>query len=241
MKSGFWLQLVLLGLLDVGTLHSLAQGHGGPRHIALFALVNVGLVYAMGRIWRWIAKGPPPRLRLPRAEPSPRAPSAVDRRLPWFGVGAFLLTCALLLSTSAPVAEASLPDPVARVDGEGSWVVQIDARDRSAWVPFSLELGRVVPDGPAADLLLRRTALRAPRGAGGSDGRWHHDLPHGNPVFERWYRFDLSAGGLVSRRESYRVRLAEGVALLRIEGYHCPDGAMGCLSLRYELPAVVSP
>lgn len=239
MKCGFWLQLVLLGLVDLGTLYALAQGDGGPAHVLAFAVVNVGLVYAMAKIWAWLAKAPPPTLSFSAPEDVPaQSPSPIDRGLPWVGVAAFAATCGLMVFGAALPAEADTTQPaqVAETHTEGGHTVTIDARDRAEWVPFSLELGRVVPDGAAADLLLRRTSIRAPRGAARGDGAFVEDLPTGNPAFDRWYRFSLFDGGLSSRGEPYRVRLIEGTARVEIEGYHCPDGSMGCLRLRYQLP-----
>ena len=63
-KSGFWSQLVLLGLIDWATIHAFQheKGHVAWYHYVGFALVNVLLLWLTWIVWRWLK---------PQKSPSP--------------------------------------------------------------------------------------------------------------------------------------------------------------------------
>lgn len=120
---------------------------------------------------------------------------------------------------------------------DGTWQVTLDARDGDAWVPYSLELGRVVPDGAAADLLVRRRELRAPRGAARVDAPLRDATPPSERPLEdfgRWYDYDYLTHLLTPQDATYAVGLAEGAALVQIVSYYCLPEGSGCLTLRYR-------
>ena len=53
-KAGFWMQLVLLALVDWGTLVAFSQQHVHAIHYVGFVVVNVALLAATFVIWRWL-------------------------------------------------------------------------------------------------------------------------------------------------------------------------------------------
>ena len=59
-KLGFWSQLVLLLLVDWGTLASFARGHGSWPHYIGFAVVNLILLYLTWIVWGWLSDKKPP-------------------------------------------------------------------------------------------------------------------------------------------------------------------------------------
>ena len=137
---------------------------------------------------------------------------------------------------------------------DGTMQVTVDARHEDNWVPFSLELGRAVPDGAAADVYLRRHYWRTSAGAaeiGGTDlvaarlpddVEWELDvLDDGlllNEVLLDWYNYSYWTHLLQSEHEIYAVRLRNDphrVALLRIESYYCAPEGSGCMTFRYRL------
>ena len=54
-KAGFWSQLVLLFLVDWGTLAAFARHDVPWYHYAGFALVNGVLLGATALLWRWLS------------------------------------------------------------------------------------------------------------------------------------------------------------------------------------------
>ena len=56
-KLGFWSQLVLLGLVDWGSLVAFSKVDVGWYHYAGFALVNIILLGATWRVWQWLKPG----------------------------------------------------------------------------------------------------------------------------------------------------------------------------------------
>lgn len=137
---------------------------------------------------------------------------------------------------------------------DGSLWITLNTMDQERWVPVSLELGREVPDGPAADLRLRRHYFQVPGGALELDGSelmaaelpaaldWVGDeLNDGlllNPLLLRWYDYSYWTHLLKSKQHIYAVRLVGDptrAALLRVESYYCAPEGTGCLSLNYRL------
>jgi hypothetical protein len=53
-KLGFWSQLVLLALVDWGTLLAFARGGVPAYHYLGFAVVNVVLLAAAWKMWGWL-------------------------------------------------------------------------------------------------------------------------------------------------------------------------------------------
>ena len=51
---GFWSQLVLLALVDWGTLSSFSRGEGSWIHYVGFAVVNAVLLALTYLVWRWM-------------------------------------------------------------------------------------------------------------------------------------------------------------------------------------------
>ena len=54
--TGFWSQLILLVLVDWGSLHAFYKGHGIWYHYIGFALVNIILLYSTYVVWGWMKK-----------------------------------------------------------------------------------------------------------------------------------------------------------------------------------------
>lgn len=62
-KLGFWSQLVLLGLVDWGTLVAFSHADEVPTvHYVGFALVNIMLLSATAVMWRWLKPARSPHL-----------------------------------------------------------------------------------------------------------------------------------------------------------------------------------
>ena len=53
-KLGFWSQLILLVLVDWGTLVAFSRGAGSTLHYVGFGLVNAVLLFATWMCWRWL-------------------------------------------------------------------------------------------------------------------------------------------------------------------------------------------
>jgi len=53
-KVGFWSQLVLLGLVDWGTIYAMRTQDVAWYHYVGFALVNSVLLWATWRLWPWL-------------------------------------------------------------------------------------------------------------------------------------------------------------------------------------------
>jgi hypothetical protein len=58
-KLGFWLQLVLLGLVDWGTVVAFSRHEVPAIHYVGFGLVNAGLLGATIVVWRWLPSKSP--------------------------------------------------------------------------------------------------------------------------------------------------------------------------------------
>jgi hypothetical protein len=130
----------------------------------------------------------------------------------------------------------------------------LNTSDQDEWVGFSFELGRVVPDGAAADVLIRRHYWQVPGGAaqlpvGSSiksavpaDVQWVEDgLTDGfkaNPVLLRWYTYSYWTHLLRSKDDVYALRLRadpDRVALVHIESYYCKPEGSGCMTFNYRM------
>ncbi len=179
------------------------------------------------------------------------------RSLVHFGVIVFGLACGLFFALGYWVGPPEPEDtghaiaPVALALEDGSLQATLDARDQDAWVGFSLELGREVPEGAASDLLIRRHFLRAPRGARDlgkipleapspqTEVPWVADVvvdgvPR-NPALSSWYSYSYMTHLLRPDGHTFEVRLSEGTARVRVESYYCKPEGSGCLTLRYRL------
>ena len=53
-KSGFWSQLMLLGLIDWATVYAFLHQPVAWYHYAGFAAVNVLLLWLTVIVWRWL-------------------------------------------------------------------------------------------------------------------------------------------------------------------------------------------
>ena len=53
-KTGFWTQLVLLALVDWGTIHAFSRNEVPWYHYLGFGLVNVVLIALTVVMWRWL-------------------------------------------------------------------------------------------------------------------------------------------------------------------------------------------
>ncbi len=53
-KLGYWSQLVLLGLVDWGTLAAFADGQGSVFHYVGFSILNVILLVGWWFGWQWL-------------------------------------------------------------------------------------------------------------------------------------------------------------------------------------------
>jgi len=142
--------------------------------------------------------------------------------------------------------------PVAEEVAAGVHQVTLDTSDQGVWVPFSLELGRVVPVGPAADVYVRRQLFQAPYGAADlgegtleeaalpKDVSWVGDETVDevaqSPILSSWYSYSYFSHLLTSKGETQAVRLASGkAALLDVMSYYCENETSGCLTFRYRL------
>jgi len=115
-------------------------------------------------------------------------------------------------------------------------------------------LGREVPDGAAADVLIRRHYWRAPAGATNlgeqplmtatisDDSVWEQDgLDDGlpvSPVLLRWYNYSYWTHLLESKHEVYGIRMRgddSRAALVRLESYYCAPEGSGCMTFRYRM------
>ncbi len=52
--TGFWSQLILLILVDWGSLASFMRGDGAWYHYIAFVVVNVVLLTATWKVWGWM-------------------------------------------------------------------------------------------------------------------------------------------------------------------------------------------
>ena len=175
------------------------------------------------------------------------------------GICAFVGTCVLLLILGilvGPNMGQSQPGfpiqetPIAQEDGTQQ-VTQLTA-DKEKWIPYSMELGRVVPAGAIADLYVRRYQFQIPRGALdlGEVSLAAAELPSSpnwvmdsdiegvlvNPAIERWYSYSYMSHLLSTKNHSYAVQLASGkTAFLKVTSYYCEPEGSGCLTLNYRI------
>ena len=172
------------------------------------------------------------------------------------GIVTFLVTCTALVIGGTWLG-SSAGEPGFAVTGEaveedGVFHVTLDTSNNVVWVPFSLDLGRPVPEGPAVDLRLRRQLIQAPYGAleiGNvdlgtatlpTDPAWEADVDidgvDQHPALSSWYSYSYFSHMLSPKEMVYAVRRANGrAALLQVVSYYCDSETSGCLSLRYRL------
>ena len=136
----------------------------------------------------------------------------------------------------------------------GSYWITLNTSDLDRWVPMSFVLGREVPEGAAADLLIRRHYFQVPGGAARLEGtdlmsaevsgsvEWQADeLVDGvllHPVLLRWYDYSYWTHLLQSKHAIYAARLvgeSGRAALFRVESYYCKPEGSGCMSINYRL------
>ncbi len=168
------------------------------------------------------------------------------KRLIAYGVGSFVVVGLAVAFLGARMVSApeELPrfvvSEVANDLPNGTHQATLDSTDHKAWKGYSLDLGRVVPEGPAADIYVRRHLFRAPRGAVDlgpvalSDATMPDDVEWDPEALSRWYAYNYFSHQLPSKGHSYGVRTADGVVFVAIDGYLCGDGSPGCLTIRYR-------
>ena len=178
------------------------------------------------------------------------------QRLIRLGVATFLVTC-LALVVGGTWLGSSTGEPGYAVsdeatEEEGVYTITLDTSNNVVWLPFSLDLGRSVPPGPAVDLRLRRQLIQAPYGAlelGGvpletatlpSDPEWEADIDidgvDQHPALSSWYSYSYFSHLLSPKDTVYAVRRANGrAALLQVVSYYCDNESSGCMTLRYRL------
>ncbi|HCP45630.1 MAG TPA: hypothetical protein DIU15_06295 [Deltaproteobacteria bacterium] len=173
---------------------------------------------------------------------------------------AFIVTCALLFvvgSRLKPLRESDPGFPIAeraQAQPDGTFLVTLDVKSRDHWVPFNFAAGRVVPTEQQADILARRSVLRAPKGAKNlgtieladaqtTDSGWVYDERVDdalkNTSLSDWYDYSQMTHLLHSKKDTFAVRRGDssGVVFLQMHSYYCePDGS-ACLTLRYRLAA----
>ena len=66
-KTGFWIQLVLLGLVDWGTVVAITRHEVAAIHYVGFGLVNAALLCATVLVWRWLPSQSPKEAARARA------------------------------------------------------------------------------------------------------------------------------------------------------------------------------
>ena len=182
------------------------------------------------------------------------------QRLVHIGVATMVIACAASLFVGYQVGGPVIDEvgyplaPKATLQDDGAMQVTINTSDNVLWIPFSFELGQQVPDGPAADILIRRHYWQAPGGAASlgvqplkdaevpAEIEWVEDgLTDGfsaNPVLLRWYSYSYWTHLLQSKHEIYAIRLRGDdtrAALVRIESYYCAPEGTGCSTFRYRL------
>jgi hypothetical protein len=67
-KLGFWSQLVLLALVDWGSILAFMNQDVPWYHYVGFTVVNVGLLWLTWVMWRWLKPQSTPRYGPPRSE-----------------------------------------------------------------------------------------------------------------------------------------------------------------------------
>ena len=181
-------------------------------------------------------------------------------KLIYIGVSTMVIACGVALAIGYQVGgpeinEVGYPLQRTALDQEdGSKLVTLNVSNQDVWVPFSFELGREVPDGAAADVLIRRHYWRTPAGstnlgeqplmtaAISMDVEWEQDgLDDGlpvSPVLLRWYNYSYWTHLLESKHEVYGIRLRGDLtraALVRLESYYCAPEGSGCMTFRYRV------
>lgn len=175
------------------------------------------------------------------------------------GVVTFIGTCVLMLILGLAIgpnmgqSEPGFPleeTPITLEDGTQR--VTLLTADKEAWIPFSLELGRVVPAGAMADLKIRRYQFQIPRGAVDvgkgpladatlpDSPKWTMDSDLDgvlvNPAIERWYKYSYMSHLLSSKNHNYAIQLASGkTAFVQVLSYYCAPEGTGCLTLNYRI------
>ena len=179
---------------------------------------------------------------------------------------AFLGNPRLLRQSEAPSGFSRIdPRPVLEPWVEGE--VTVDSRSRTEWVAFDFSRGSIVTDAridsPTWDIAFQRYRVRSNSGTTNPHGRagavryeghapdfapedgyqvdeWEglgYDQVSYNRVFDRWYRYNPFASGLVPRDYEYVIRTADGgYARFRFVSYDCPSatgGEQGCVTFRY--------
>ena len=183
------------------------------------------------------------------------AKSGVPEPIRWAFAGFALTGLFIFLGASLlkpDMAPGFAPTERAEVLPDGTFRVTVNVRNRDAWIPLDLSLGRIVATPASADLLLRRYKFQCPNGAAKLDGadllsathegvtEWLRDVAVDgelqNPALARWYHYGMQSHLLDPKDTVYAVRLhGGGVAVFQIESYYCdPDGS-GCMTLRYRL------
>lgn len=190
---------------------------------------------------------------------APKNPPPRSNKIILIGVGAFVGTCVLLLILGLAIgpnmgqSEPGFPIAETSVTLEdGSQRVTLMTADKEAWIPFSLELGRVVPPGAMADLKIRRYQFQIPRGAADlgegdlaaaklpENPQWKMDSDLDgvlvNPAIDRWYNYSYMSHLLSSKHHNYAIQLAGGkTAFVQVLSYYCAPEGSGCLTLNYHI------
>jgi hypothetical protein len=182
------------------------------------------------------------------------------QRIVHVGVASMLIGGAICLAIGYKVGgpvidEVGYPlKPIAERQADGAMLVTLNTSDQERWIPFSFELGREVPQGAAADVLIRRHYWQVPGGAVSLDvvpladaalsaePAWIADGLsdgfHANPVMLRWYDYSYWTHLLESKHEIYAIKLrgdASRAALIRLESYYCAPEGSGCMTFRYRM------
>jgi hypothetical protein len=190
---------------------------------------------------------------------APQSPQPKTNKVILIGVAAFVGTCVLLLILGLVVgpnmgqSEPGFPLAETSITLEdGSQRVTLMTADKEAWIPFSLELGRIVPAGAMADLKIRRYQFQIPRGAVNlgeailaeaklpESPQWKMDSDLDgvlvNPAIERWYNYSYMSHLLSSKHHTYAIQLASGrTAFVQVLSYYCAPEGSGCLTLNYRI------
>jgi hypothetical protein len=181
-------------------------------------------------------------------------------RLIYIGVITMVVACAIALVIGFQVGGPEINEvgypikPKAEQQPDGAMLVTLNTSDKVEWIPFSFDLGQRVPDGAAADVLIRRHYWRAPGGAVSlgkqplmsatvpEDVEYEADgLSDGfpvSPVLLRWYNYSYWTHLLESKHEIYAIRLRgdkERTVLVRLESYYCAPEGSGCMTFRYRM------